>query len=363
MDTNIKFKQDSADNAHLRQLRSQLKNVLKNLPKRRRHNKQYMAIALPLLFMSTYLIALQLIGNIYMFCMLYAVLGVISVLVFINIIHDAVHDNVFKKRWANNALLSVFDLLGGNSFIWKKRHMILHHNFQNIAGWDSDIEQAGLIKVYPQEKASLINRNQHWLIFLFYPMYLFNWIFVRDFKDFFMKNRLIKKVCKIPLIEFAKLFFFKVLFFYYILIIPINFGASKQLAFVALCLMFITGSVFALLSLLTPHVNETNKFPAPNSSGEMQVTWLEHQFITTNDIKLNNWFTRNLMGNFNFHLAHHLFPRISSVYAPEITKVIRDYALENGFAYRSYHLKEALIYHYRLIKANAFDVNLFEEDM
>lgn len=363
MKTNITFKKDSVDNAHYRQLRSRLKELVKNLPKKREQNKKQIAVILPLLFISTYLTALMLMDSTFAFFLLYAVLGVISVLIFINLIHDAVHDNVFKKRKANEILLFVFDLLGGNSFIWKKRHMVLHHNFQNIAGWDSDIEQAGLIKVYPQEKASLINRNQYWLIFLFYPLYLFNWIFVRDFKDFFLKKRLIKKVCKIPFIEYIKLFFFKAVFVFYIVVIPILIGVAINQALIALSVMFVTGSIFALLSLLTPHVNETNKFPIPNSSGEMQISWLEHQFITTNDIKLNNWFTRNLMGNFNFHLAHHLFPRISSVYAPEITKMIRDYATENGFAYRSYQLKEALIYHYRLIRANALDVNLFEEDM
>jgi linoleoyl-CoA desaturase len=148
-----------------------------------------------------------------------------------------------------------------------------------------------------------------------------------------------------------------------LLIIPVILGFNLFVVLGALFTMFAIGSVFALLSLLTPHVNEKNQFPLPDTNGQLEVSWFEHQFITTNDVSLNNWFTRNFMGNFNFHLAHHLFPNISSVYAPEMTSEIRKYAEENGFEYRSYKLRNALYYHYKLIKANANNEDFFEEDM
>lgn len=363
MDTTIIFKKDGKDNFHYRQLKSILKEVVKDLPESRKSHKAYIVFVLPILFFLIYFIALYFNKYIALYYIMYALLGILSVLIFVNIIHDAVHNNIFKKQWANNSILLFFDLIGGNSYIWKKRHMLMHHNFQNIAGWDSDIEQAGLLKIYPHENSRLIHKYQHIFIFLFYPLYLFNWILFRDFKDFFLKNRLIKKVIKIPLIEYFKLFSFKIIFFIYILGVPILIGVKPSIAIGALCVMFIVGSVFAMLSLLTPHVNETNQFPTPNARGEVAVSWLDHQFITTNDITLNNWFTRNMMGNFNFHLAHHLFPRISSVYAPEITEAIKTYADENELNYRSYNLFQALKYHYKLIKSNALDFSVFEEDM
>lgn len=363
MKTKIIFNKNSNDNFHYRKLRERIKNILKELPEKRKLNKVYIALALPIVYLVIYLLAISNINQTVLYYSLFALLGIISVLIFINIIHEAVHNNVFKKKWANNIYLIVFDLIGGNSFIWKKRHMLLHHNYQNIAGWDSDIEQSGLIKIFPHEESSVINRNQHWLIFLFYPLYLFNWILIRDFKDFFLKNRLIKKVCKIPVLEYIKLFFFKFTFIFYMVIIPVIIGVNLNVAIVALCIMLISGGSFALLILLTPHINVKNQFPLPNADGELNVSWFEHQFVTTNDISLNNWVTRNIMGNFNFHLSHHLFPRISSVYAPEVTEAIREYANENGFGYRSYKLKQALRYHYKLIKANALEDNFFEEDM
>ncbi|MEJ2114388.1 MAG: fatty acid desaturase, partial [Flavobacteriaceae bacterium] len=340
-----------------------IKEVVSQLPKSRKKIKSIIAIFLPMLYIGVYFLALNNINDVLLFIILYALLGIIAVLIFICIIHDAVHNNIFKNRKHNDLILLFFDLLGGNSYIWKMRHMLMHHNFQNISGWDSDIEQAGLIKIYPHEKTNTIHKYQHIFIFLFYPMFLFNWILFRDFKDFFLKDRLIKKVIKIPLIEYFKLFFFKTAFFLYTLFIPIIIGVKPLTAIIAFCLMLFVGSVFALLSLLTPHANETNEFPKPNENDEMDISWLNHQFITTNDISLSNWFTKHFMGNFNFHIAHHLFPKISSVYAHEVTEVIKKYASEHDLNYRSYTLTQALGYHYRLIKANAIDFDVFEEDM
>ncbi|MFH4967750.1 fatty acid desaturase [Gaetbulibacter sp. M240] len=363
METQIIFKQNLEDNIHFRTLRNRLKNVIRSLPDKRKHQKIYAVILMPLAFIAVYLLALNFKQNAALFYTFYAFLGIISVLIFVSLIHDAIHHNIFKKRGWNNALIILFDLLGGNSYIWKKRHVLLHHNYQNIAGWDSDIEQTGLIKVFKHEKATFISRNQSWLIFFLYPMYLLNWILLRDFKDFFLKKRAIKKVCKIPTIEYFKLFLFKGLFLFYTVFIPVILGVEVYTALLGLFIMFTVGSIFALVSLLPPHVNDKSEFPVPNDHGQLESSWFAHQFDTTNDVILNNWFTRNIMGNFNFHLAHHLFPNISSVYAPEVTREIANYAKEHGFQYRSYKLQKALYYHYQLIKENAIDEDFFEEDM
>jgi len=363
MENKIVFNKSSVDNRDYLELRRRIKRAIKMLPNSRILIKPILAFALPLLYLLLYFAALSSIANPMLFVTLYGLMGVLSVIIFISLIHDCVHNNVFRKAINNKRFLIVFDLMGGNSFVWKKRHLLMHHNYQNIAGWDSDIEQAGLLKIFPQDKLNKINKYQHIWIFLLYPLFLFNWIFIRDFKDFFSKRRLIRKVFILPKMEYVKLFVFKFLFLFYILIVPMLIGASLWLSFWALSILLITGSVCAMVSLLTPHVNSKNEFPIPNESGELNISWFQHQFLTTNDIRLNNWFSRNIMGNFNFHLAHHLFPTVSSVYAPEVTAVIRDFAKEKDIEYRAYGFFESLGYHYDLVKANALDINVFEEDM
>ncbi|TXE09544.1 fatty acid desaturase [Gelidibacter salicanalis] len=299
-----------------------------------------------------------------MYLLLFTINGLVSVLIFVNCIHEASHHNIFSSKWANNALLTLFDFIGIDSYIWKKRHILLHHNFQNVSGWDSDIEQSGFIKIYPHDKSEWYHNYQHKFVFMLYPLFLFNWIFVRDFKDFFSKKRIIKKVLKhIPILQYIKLFFFKLFFIFYTIILPIWIGFSLKTVLTGFCLMLVAGSVFSMGILLTSHVNQHNQFPLPDANGNLNLSWLEHQFVTTNDINTTNWFTRNVMGNFNFHLVHHLFPNINSAYVPEITKIVQDYALKNGFSYRSYTMRQAFKHHYQLIKSNALNSDVFEEDM
>jgi linoleoyl-CoA desaturase len=62
-----------------------------------------------------------------------------------------------------------------------------------VDGWDTDIEQSGLLLIVPWIKAKGVQKYQHRFFFLVYPLYLFNWMFIRDFRDFFDKERVILK--------------------------------------------------------------------------------------------------------------------------------------------------------------------------
>jgi len=363
MDNKISFPKVQEDNVHFIKIKQQIEAVLEGISSSRKIYARIRAILYPILYLVFYFMAIIFRQNTGMFFLFYGLMGISTVLIFLNLIHEAVHNTIFKKRWQNNTLLYFFDLIGANSYIWKKRHVVLHHGFQNISGWDSDIEQASLFRVYPHEEKKKFHSFQHRIIIIFYPLYLINWVLVRDFKDFFKKKQLVRKICTIPIKEYIILFTFKFFFIFYTIITPFILGVPLVQAILAMLFMLMIAGTIALNFLLTPHVNVTNEFPVPDSSGQLPSSWLKHQFATTNDVSLNNWFTRNLLGNFNFHLAHHLFPRISAIYAPEITEVIQKYATENHLGYRSYSLTQALSYHFKLIKNNAVSLEIMEKDM
>jgi len=363
MEEKIFFIINKEDAIHFRHIKQQVDQAIKIIPSTRRLFAKIKAVSFPVIFLILYVLAILNIQNIGLFFIFYGLMGITTLLIFLNLIHEAVHGLVFKKQWKNKAMLYVFDLIGANSYIWKRRHNILHHGYQNVAGWDSDIEQAGLFRIYPHEEKKKIHSYQFKLVFIFYPLYLVNWVLVRDFKDFFNKNQLIRKVNKIPVREYIILFFFKLFYLFYIVIVPYLFGLSILQSLLAMLFMLIIAGTLALNFLLTPHVNVKNEFPLPDSNGCLPNSWLKHQFATTNDVTNCNWITKNLLGNFNFHIAHHLFPRLSSIYAPEVTKIIKNYAEQHNLGYRSYSMKYALKYHLQLVKANAIDLGLFEENM
>jgi linoleoyl-CoA desaturase len=326
---------------------------------------QIKAFLLPFFYILLWVLAMKFEGSPFIYIFFYGLMGILISLIFVNLIHEACHHTLFKKRWKNKTYLYLFDLLGANSFIWCQRHIRMHHNYTNTMGWDSDIEQGSVLKLFPTESFSKIQKHQHYWVFLLYPLFLLNWLLIRDFKDFYSCKRYIRKFVEIPLKEHYKLIFFKLFFFSYIIIVPVfvfNIGIGQ--AILGFLTQMICGSLLGMVILLTPHVNVGNEFPIPNENCELQTSWIRHQFITTNDINVENLLSKHLMNNFNYHLAHHLFPNISSAQLPKITRVIKEFAIEHHFPYKSYSLKKAFKLHYQLIKKNAIKTqDYFEETM
>ena len=157
------------------------------------------------------------------FYFLYVGLGLMIVIIFLNIIHDAVHGTIFKSRRLNDLFVYLFDLMGANSFIWRLRHVRFHHNYPNVDGWDTDIEKSDIVRIFPSGTPSRVHKYQHIYLPFIYPFFLFNWLLIRDFRDFFSSQKIVRKLVKIPFREYIKLFIFKGLFFFYLILFPVLF--------------------------------------------------------------------------------------------------------------------------------------------
>ena len=358
------FAKLAAEQQMFLQLRKQVNQTVAALEKKRRWLITLKAILFPSLYIATYIAALLYGNNVYILYACYALLAFFLEINFLNLTHDAVHNTLFNKKWLNTIYVHFLDLIGANSYIFKIRHIRLHHNYPNVMGWDSDFEQSPLARVFPHGGYSKMHRYQYIYLPLLYPLYLFNWLFIRDFKDFFKKNTIVWKINTIPAIEYVKLFFFKALFIFNFIILPkmilhITWGEMIT----AFLIMMFTASSTSLIFLLSPHATPESEFPLPDDKGQLPDTWFRHQLATTNDVKGNNWFTRFFLGSFNYHIAHHVFPYVNHVYYPEVTRVIQASAKKNNLPYRIFPLWKSLYNHFLLLKANAVAENIFEETM
>jgi linoleoyl-CoA desaturase len=324
---------------------------------------QFKAFFFPALYIGAWLAAMTWGRNPWAYYGAYFTMGALLVFIYLNVIHDAVHHTIFRKRWMNEVFVHFFDLMGANSFIWKNRHVRFHHNYPNVDGWDTDIEQSPLARVYPHGDYSKFHRYQHIYLPFLYPLFLFNWLLVRDFRDFFSTRKIVQKLVHIPRIEYVKLFVFKAFFFAYMIFFPRYYlDISWGQVIGAFVLMVFTASIFALMVLLPPHANTDNEFPLPDAQGKLPSNWFEHMLRTTNDVTHDNWFVRFFMGSFNYHVVHHLFPNINHVYYPEITRKLMGYVREYNLPYRKLSLYQALKNHYILLKQNRAE-SIWEEDM
>src|SRR5690606_27409009 len=71
-----------------------------------------------------------------------ALLGLTLSLIGFNVMHDACHGSYSSHFRINELLGYSLNLIGGNSFIWKQKHNVIHHTFTNIDGLDDDIARS-----------------------------------------------------------------------------------------------------------------------------------------------------------------------------------------------------------------------------
>ncbi|WP_207511444.1 fatty acid desaturase family protein [Longitalea luteola] len=354
----------SGDEAIFHQLRQDVSNLVQQLEPQRRGSIMLKAVLFPALYFLVYIAILAFGSQRSIFFTGYFLLGVLLVMIFLNIIHDAVHGTIFHSKKLNQWYVYLFDLMGANSYVWRQRHIRFHHNYPNVNGWDTDIEQSKLARIFPTGKTLRIHRYQHIYLPVLYPLYLFNWLLVRDFKDFFNKKKTIWKLVTIPSVEYVKLFAFKAVFLFYLIVLPkLALPVSWLQVITGFALMLLTASVFSLMVLLSPHANTSSEFPLPDGNNSLPHNWMMHMLYTTNDVSNDSWFIRFFMGCFNYHVAHHLFPNVNHIYYPEVTGLLKKYAEKYDLPYRQYSLRVSLGKHYRLLKENGVTDDIFEETM
>src|SRR5690625_2695683 len=108
-----------------RRLRKEVDALVKELEPRKKPLIKIKAVLFPLLYITAYVCLLTFGENTWVFYLSYLCIGLLIIMNFLNLIHDAVHGVVFKNKALNKIYLHFFDLLGANSYIWKIRHIRL----------------------------------------------------------------------------------------------------------------------------------------------------------------------------------------------------------------------------------------------
>lgn len=300
--------------------------------------------------------------NLVMLFSTYALMGVVVIMIFLNIIHPAAHNSLFRSKKLNSLCQHIFELLGTSSYLWRIRHVRLHHPYANIPSWDCDIEQSDIIKFFPDARFYWYHRYQYIYGPFLYLVYTLNWIFIRDFRDLFDKTRIVKKAVVFSKWEFYKLIIVKIFYIFYMIVLPFLLLETSLVNIVTgFFLMHFIASGLGLIALVSTHTGENSIWTFPQEDGKVHQTWAYHQLISTNDFSTENPLANFTFGYFNHHVAHHLFPSLNPQLYLSVTRIIREYAKENNLPYRNYSMSESLYSHFKLLRKNAFQLNLNAE--
>src|SRR5712664_3475847 len=101
-----------------------------------------------------------------------------------SVMHDANHGGTSSSGRLNGIMGFTLDLLGASSFIWRKKHNLMHHTYTNIAGLDADIEAGSpFLRLAPWQSRHGFHRFQHLYVWLLYAVFPLQWWFYDDLRE------------------------------------------------------------------------------------------------------------------------------------------------------------------------------------
>ncbi|MFL9844183.1 fatty acid desaturase family protein [Flavobacterium rhizosphaerae] len=304
------------------------------------------------IFFTLYGLIISNIFTVWVMLPLTALLGMFSAFVGFNICHDAIHGSLSSNKGVNKAFGYLFNLLGASPYVWSITHNVVHHTYTNIAGHDEDIEIApGLIRLSEEEPANKIQRYQHFYAFPLYGLASLSWVFRKDYKKFF-QPKVGQTVSKHPKKEYFNLFFHKGIYYFLFIILPLLVLNITWWQFIIgfLVLQVTQGLTMGLVFQLA-HVVEGTDFPLPDSSGNMEEAWAEHQMRTTANFSSSCPIAAFFLGGLNRQIEHHLFPKVCHIHYAKIGEIVKQTAHEFNLPYiESPTFFAALKSHYRVLK-------------
>ncbi len=264
------------------------------------------------------------------------VFGLSSLLLGINVAHDAAHDSLTPYPRLNRTIqFAIFCLIGVDGRLWRLRHVKSHHVFPNVNGCDADIDHNGLIRLTPNHPRRWYHGLQHIYAPLLYLLVNLHSIFVQDFV-YLAKDRLANMVGLRPTREEALQFLAaKALYFTLTLGLPLLLIELPwwQIVIGYLVMTGIASLTFVVL-LIGTHFAEETRFPEVAAGGRLAGDWAEHAVVTALDWSPQSRLAAFLTGGANTHVAHHLFPKVSHVHYRDLAPIIRATARKHGLIIR-----------------------------
>lgn len=253
------------------------------------------------------------------------------------VMHDANHGSYSKNEKFNKALgFFSIALLSGSALNWRIQHNVIHHTYTNVHDHDEDIAPLGFLRFDPHSKKKAIHRLQFFYAWFFYGLMTLMWSTTKDFRQLkrYSQEGYLASANTTYRRELAIIIVSKLLYFAYMLV---PYFTVPGMTFMNWLLGFVTLHYVAGFSLAVvfqvAHVTEENEFPLP-TEGALENNFLEHQLRTTTNFAMNNPVISYLVGGLNFQVEHHLFPGISHVHYPKISKIVAATASEFNMPYR-----------------------------
>ena len=283
--------------------------------------------------------------------LLCALLGAITAGFGFNVMHDGGHGSFSESPLVNKGAAITAEFLGASHFMWNVKHNIIHHAYTNIDGIDDDIDARPFLRMAASQKKYKFHRYQHWYFWLFYSILHLYWSLLSDYKKYFTGKIGEMPLKKMKTKDHIVFWAFKFVHYFIFIVLPIiKLGFIDWLVGYSVFTV-VAGFILSIVFQLA-HTVEHTEFPMPDEkTGRMGDEWAIHQLKTTANFATKNKLISWYVGGLNFQVEHHLFPKISHIHYPAISKIIRQACQEYGIVYVEYpRMHQAVFSHISFLK-------------
>jgi linoleoyl-CoA desaturase len=278
-------------------------------------------------------------------------LGCTTAAIGFNVMHDGAHGSFSSYPWVNKVAAFTLNVMGGSHYMWNAKHNLIHHMYTNIEGHDDDIDIRPFMRMTPDQPRYRLHRFQHLYFWFLYCMLYISWIFVMDYQKYFSRHVGATPLKPMTLGDHLVFWGFKAFNLVLFVGLPIYMVGFLPWLLGFMVSMMVTGFVLSIVFQLA-HTVEQAAFPVPHAvTNKIDDEWAIHQVKTTANFATHSKLVSWLVGGLNFQIEHHLFPKISHVHYPEISKIVKQVCDEFNVSYNNYtHTRTAIISHVAFLR-------------
>ncbi|KAJ4479078.1 delta-5 fatty acid desaturase [Lentinula aciculospora] len=274
--------------------------------------------------------------SVWVFYLISALYGVVLSQYSVTAVHDGSHGAIGHSPMLWKLLLTGHDFfIGCSSTLWTYQHVISHHIFTNVDGFDADIDTSEV--EFRRIKESQKYFSFYQLQFIYAPiLYVFLGCVVRaeDIMHYSTGHRGPLKVNPFTSLQTMIFWGGKLFFLVTRIFLPLLWGVPFSRVITAFLVADFTLSIILALIFQATHVVDTVIFPKVNpETGNIDVDWARLQVETAQDYGHDQPFTTFFSGSLNYQVVHHLFPYVAQEHLPAVAKIVRQTATEFGVKY------------------------------
>ena len=254
------------------------------------------------------------------------------------VMHDANHGSFSASQKVNRLLGFSGDVVGASSWLWRRKHNVLHHGNTNVVGIDGDIEQRPFARLAPDQPWRKFHRYQHIYMWFLYGFLAVQWMWVSDFVDLLTHRIGNQPMQRRPTRgDVAKVFLGKSIHIIWALAIPGFFHPWWIVLSVYFAIAWLVGFTLAIFFQVA-HCVGIAAFKTP-SAARRGDDFAMHQLQTTADISCTSPVDRGiafLMGGLHCQVEHHLAPGLPHTAYPQMSVKVRELCAERQVTFLSH---------------------------